>query len=186
MTQQEIDPTLENTIDEHEIPVIIEGPGEKEPVSEAEQRDEKESEYLLHLQRLQAEFDNYRKRTEKEKGQQYLFGKSQLMQQLLPVIDDFERLLEHHEQNGSDNSHATQLIYQKLVKILSDEGLELVDTEGQAFNPELHEALSVEEVDDPEKDHLIVQEWQRGYVFNERLLRPSRVKVAKYVNKGNA
>lgn len=187
MSEKEIKETQQEIVDEHEIPVTIENSNDQKPEEKQAPRvEEKNVDYLQHLQRLQAEFDNYRKRTEKEKGQQYLFGKSQLMVQLLPVLDDFERMLDHHGQNGAEDTQAAQLIYQKLLKTLTDEGLEVVVTENEDFNPEFHEALSMEEVDNQDLDHKILETWQKGFCFHERLLRPARVKVGKFVEKGNA
>ncbi|MBN1339448.1 MAG: nucleotide exchange factor GrpE [Bacteroidales bacterium] len=187
MSENEIKETQQDTVDEHEIPVTIENSSNQkpEPASESDAAKEADVDYLQLLQRLQAEFDNYRKRTEKEKGQQYLFGKSQLMLQLLPVLDDFERLLGHHGQEGKEDTEATRLIYQKLLKTLIDEGLRVIITKDEDFNPDLHEALSMEEVDTEELDHRILETWQKGFLFNERLLRPARVKIGKFVVKGN-
>ena len=141
-----------------------------------------ESDYLEQLQRLQAEFDNYRKRTAKEQELLYPMAKGDLILKLLPVLDDLERLVGHltgDTQSGLDGVH---LILKNLKKILMDEGLEVIPTVGEEFDPHLHEAVGVEETDE-KQDGIVVEEWMKGYRFGGRLLRPSRVKVGIYSGK---
>jgi molecular chaperone GrpE len=134
---------------------------------------------LERLQRLQAEFVNYRRRTEKEKESLADYIKGNMIAQLLPVLDDLD-LLSQHADNEQCPVEAVQLIIQKMKKILSDEGLETIDAVTHPFDPDIHEAVAVEHADDPEQEGLIVEEWQKGYRFRGNLLRPSRVKVAKF------
>jgi molecular chaperone GrpE (heat shock protein) len=99
---------------------------------------------------------------------------------LLPVLDDFDRMIDHHDEDGSCSLEGIQLIYQKMKKVLLDEKLEQIPSVGEPFNPEYHEAVGVE-VTSEGQDNIILEEWQKGYTFNGRLLRPSRVKVGKFV-----
>lgn len=131
------------------------------------------------LKRLQAEFMNYKRRVEKEKDEIGQFSKGNLILSILPVVDDLERLIGHHKNDEMATIESVRLIYQKLVKTLKDEGLETIESTGADFNPECHEALSVEAVEE-NLDHKILEEWQKGYRFKDRLIRPSRVKVGKY------
>lgn len=157
---------------------------DKEAVESVDKLDveEKESEYVERLQRLQAEFHNYKKRIDKERGVLYTIAKGDLVFKLLSVLDDFERVLQHHQIDDQSCLDGVQLIYKNLNKILVDEGLEEIPSVGKSFNPELHEAVSVEE-SDPTQDGLVTEEWQKGYLFGDRLLRPSRVKVGQYTEK---
>jgi molecular chaperone GrpE len=138
---------------------------------------------LEKLQRLQAEFVNYRRRTEKEKESLADYVKGDLITRLLPVLDDLD-LLSQHAENEKCPVEAIQLIIQKMKKILYDEGLETIDAVTHPFDPDIHEALAVEHVNDPDQEGLVVEEWQKGYRFRGNLLRPSRVKVAK-IKKDN-
>ncbi|MBN2105567.1 nucleotide exchange factor GrpE [bacterium] len=169
---------MEAKKDNKYISIPIEG-GESE--QSADRSDEKEPKeiYVEQLQRLQAEFANYRRRTEKEKESLSTFIKGNFIAQLLPILDDLDLLVKHHEEDHQCPIEAIQLIIQKLKKILFDEGLESIDALDQTFNPDIHEAIAVEEVEEPKKDGVVLEEWQKGYQFHGSLLRPSRVKVAK-------
>lgn len=129
----------------------------------------KEQEYLDQLQRLQAEFDNYRKRIEKEKEEYCKFSNQELIIKLLDILDDFELALKHIEDDG------VEMIYSKLYSLLEKEGLGKIKVNGE-FNPEVHEALIIEE---GKEDNKIIEELQRGYILNNKVIRPSKVKISK-------
>ncbi len=139
---------------------------------------EKETEYVEQLQRLQAEFQNYKRRVEKEWADVSSGAKGDFIAKLLPALDDFKRLLNHHRDQEPCPTGGVRLIYQKLIKILTDEGLEHIDAVGEEFNPDFHEAIGVEETGE-EQDGKIVEEWEAGYTFSGKLIRPSRVRVGK-------
>ena len=132
--------------------------------------------YVDQLQRLQAEFSNYKRRVEKERESMAMFGKQDMASKLLPVLDDLERLIDHHQGEVGCSLEGVQLIHGNLVKVLTEEGLEIIPALGNQFNPEIHEAVSMEEVG-AENEGLVVEEWMKGYRFAGKLLRPSRVKV---------
>lgn len=134
--------------------------------------------YLEQLQRLQAEFANYRKRIEREKLELSNFYKSELVSSLLPIIDDFERMLNHANDNNNELLTGVRLIFQKFMDILQTQGLKPIVAVGQKFDPAIHEALVVEQTDNGD-DEVVVEEWQKGYFFNDRLIRPAQVKVSK-------
>jgi len=136
-------------------------------------------EYLELLQRLQAEFSNYKKRIERDKRELSTKIKGKLIQDLLPVLDDFERMLSSPSQDDGKLSEGARLIYEKLLGILKKEGLEPFSAQGKDFDPSLHEAVSVTE-SPPELDGKVIEEWQRGYLFKGELLRPARVKVGRF------
>jgi len=140
-----------------------------------------ENGYIEHLQRLQAEFDNYRRRVDKERESMYAMAKGDLIQKILSVVDDLERMLDHHPED-EHRTEGVRLIFKNLTKVLSDEGLEEVPSLGMPFDPEVHEAVGVEETG-ADQDGMVVEEWQKGYRFGSRLLRPSRVKVGKYTGQ---
>ena len=140
-------------------------------------------EYLDRLQRKQAEFENYKKRTEAERQQQSKRATIQLIAEILPILDDFERALE----TTTDTSDTEQpdayrtgieQIYRKLTELLKKRGVTPIETLGKTFDPNFHEAVVHEESDD-HKDGEIIEEYRRGYMLGSELLRASMVRVAK-------
>jgi molecular chaperone GrpE len=138
----------------------------------------KASQYLDQLQRLQAEFQNYRRRVEKEREQLHYYAQRGLILKLLPVMDDMERLLAHHPK-GIEDMEPVKLIGQKLLKVLTDSGVEPIVSQGEVFDPSVHEAVGVEPVGEEMADR-VMEEWQKGYRLGDGLLRPSRVKVGQF------
>jgi molecular chaperone GrpE len=129
------------------------------------------------LLRKQAEIENFRKRTQREKEEFQQFSLFDTVKSLLPVLDGFELAL-RSEGSGEEYRKGVELIYQQLHGLLEKLGLKTVETKGHQFNPRLHEAVATTETDRfPE--HQIVEELQRGYFFKDRLLRPAMVKIAK-------
>lgn len=134
-----------------------------------------------HL-RLVAEFDNFRKRTVKERAQQSQRAQADLAHQLLESLDDLARV---SELGSSDHDAAAilegvQLVEKKLQRSLEQLGLRRIDAVGQRFNPELHEAMVTVSTEDPEEDEIVSQEFAKGYLFGDSLLRPSKVAVKVY------
>jgi molecular chaperone GrpE len=134
--------------------------------------------YLDQLQRLQAEFMNYKKRVEKERLELSDLFKSELVGSLLPVIDDFERMLDHSNGENNEFLKGVKLIYQKFIDVLKEQGLKTINAKGQKFDPRLHEAMLTENTENGD-DEIVAEEWRKGYLFNDRLLRPAQVKVLK-------
>jgi molecular chaperone GrpE len=126
--------------------------------------------------RARAEFDNARRRAERERSEFLQFAAMDLVKELLPVVDDFERAL---KVETADRNYAkgVELIYQRLVETLKKIGLEPIETAGQRFDPNLHQAIDRVETEEAE-DMAILGEYQRGYNFKGKLLRPAMVKVA--------
>ena len=145
-------------------------------------KEDKLAEYKETLQRLQAEFENYRKRTEKETAEMRRFATSDIITQLLPILDSFELALTKADTND-ETVKGFELIYSQLFGILEKEGLTKIDSAGQAFDPTLHEALMQEEHDG--EDNKVLEEFQKGYVLHDRVLRAARVKVSKQKSDGN-
>jgi molecular chaperone GrpE len=128
------------------------------------------------LLRKQAEFDNFRKRVERERSDFLQFAGMDLARELLPVLDDFERALKVAcaDQNYSKG---IELIYQRLSDILKKMGVEPIEAAGRKFDPNLHEAVVRVPTDEVE-DETVLEELQRGYNFKGKLLRPAMVRVA--------
>jgi molecular chaperone GrpE len=134
------------------------------------------AEYLDHLRRLQAEFDNYRKRVLKEQTDVIERAAAPVMQRLLEVLDDFElALMAANDKPDFDRFlHGVELVYAKLADTLKAEGLERIEAQGKPFDPEQHEAL----MQTGEGDHLVVADVLRpGYTLRGRVIRPAGVRV---------
>jgi molecular chaperone GrpE len=128
------------------------------------------------LLRLRAEFDNSRRRADRERSEYLQYAAMDLLREILPVLDDFERALQH-ETADQDYAKGVELIYQRLAETLKKAGLEATETEGRQFDPNLHQAVQRVETEDA-KDQSILGEFQKGYNFRGKLLRPAMVKVA--------
>jgi molecular chaperone GrpE len=128
------------------------------------------------LQRRQAEFENFRRRNERERGELLEFASMDTVKALLPVLDDFERALKV-EGAESEYARGMELIYQRLYEGLKKLGLEPISAEVPLFNPHIHHAVEMVDTKD-HPDQTILEEYQRGYYFKGRLLRPAMVKVA--------
>ena len=128
--------------------------------------------------RLTADFDNFRKRAQREKDEARQFANQGLLEKLLPVLDNFEMALTAVKDADSSVRDGVQMILDQLLGVLKESGVEPVDAMGQLFDPNLHEALSQEETTEVEEG-IVVQQVQRGYKLNDRLVRPARVVVAK-------
>ncbi|MFY9555461.1 MAG: nucleotide exchange factor GrpE [Blastocatellia bacterium] len=132
------------------------------------------------LLRRQAEFENYRKRVERERSELYQHGRDDVLLQFLPVVDNFERALSSLETSDGDAEalrHGVELIHKQFKDALLKIGLEPVEAVGQTFDPHVHEAVTTEATD-KHKENTVIEEFQRGYKIGDRLLRPAQVKVA--------
>jgi len=139
----------------------------------------KAEEHYGQLQRLQADFDNYRKRTQKEKIELIKYASERLVGELLPVLDNFERAVIAAKANPdfTSFSQGVEMILRQMQTALSKEGLKAMEAVGQPFDPNLHEAvLRVESEEHPE--NTVVEEIQKGYYLKEKVLRPCMVKVS--------
>jgi molecular chaperone GrpE len=128
------------------------------------------------LQRRQAEFENFRRRNERERGELLEFASMDTVKALLPVLDDFERALKV-ESADTEYARGMELIYQRFYEALKKLGLEPISAEVPLFNPHIHHAVEMVDTKD-HADQTILEEYQRGYYFKGRLLRPAMVKVA--------
>ena len=128
--------------------------------------------------RLQAEFENFRRRAERDRSEFVQYAGMEFVREILPILDDFERALKVEDgAAGKDYARGIELIYQRMLDGLKKMGLEPIDAEGKKFDPHIHQAVEKVQTDQAE-DHAILGEFQRGYRFKGKLLRPSMVKVA--------
>ncbi len=177
-------PSLSEDRDPGTVPRTVPGVGpEQVPPSEELQERVKEvarerDEYLDSLQRLKAEFDNYRKRTAREQESFASRASEALLNDLLPILDDLERALdaaERHEEAKLEEG--VRLVHRSLLDALQKHGLELIETNG-AFDPHVHEALLAQPAPDAEPGP-VLEVLQKGYRLGDRVLRPARVVVAE-------
>ena len=147
-------------------------------LAEAKQMVEEQKDKYL---RLSAEFDNYRKRTLKEKAELIKNGGEKTLTAILPVLDDFERALKNMEASEETKAmkEGVELIFSKFQKILGQEGLQKIETEGQAFDTDYHEAIALIPAPSEDLKGKILDCVQTGYMLNEKVIRHAKVAVAQ-------
>jgi molecular chaperone GrpE len=137
------------------------------------------------LLRRQADFDNYRKRIEKERAEDSKRHTARVIEALIPIVDGFEHALAAHREAAYENYRkGFELIYKQLLDNLTKLGVERVEPVGQPFDPHLHQAVERTETDEAE-DGTILQVYQPGYVFHGRVLRPAMVRVAVHATSAS-
>ncbi len=130
------------------------------------------------LLRQAAEFDNYRKRVDRERKDTAQYAAVEFLQDLLPIVDDFERALQTDAPGAESYRQGLEIIHRALMDMLRKRGVTPIDAVGTDFDPQVHQAVSYE--DDPDRrDGEVTEEFRRGYRLGDRLLRPAMVKVAK-------
>jgi molecular chaperone GrpE len=182
-------PALEETpVETEPRPEQDEGPTEEVDEltalrQELEEQTSKAAEYLDGWQRARAEFANYKKRIEKEQEDMVKFANGAFIIRLLPVMDDFERAFRTLplELMGMTWLEGIALVQRKLQILLEQEGVTVIETEGQMFDPTLHQAVTHEESEE-HKEGQIIGEVQKGYKMGDKVLRPSLVRVAKRIS----
>ena len=144
-----------------------------------DKKDEKIEELTDRLTRQMAEFDNFRKRTEKEKSQMYEIGAKDIIEKILPVVDNFERGLDSmsEEDRSTPFAEGMEKIYKQLMTTLEGIGVKPIEAVGKEFNPDFHNAVM--HVEDEELgENIIAEEFQKGYMYHDSVVRHSMVKVA--------
>jgi molecular chaperone GrpE len=169
--------TVEEETDTPEAEVPEDGGQEPVvPLSELEAVGAERDQYLDALRRLKAEFDNSRKRQERERTRILEAASEKLVQELLPVLDNLDRALE----SEGDIRGGVQATRDQLAEVLANEGLLPVSSDGQPFDPNVHEAVMGQPSEEYEEG-TVLQTFQRGYLLNGRAIRPAKVVVAKQV-----
>jgi molecular chaperone GrpE len=158
-----------------------EAPGEEQPAEAGALRRELDELRDRHL-RLVAEFDNYRKRTERERTESWVKAQGQLVERLLEAVDDLERVADYTEESTTVTAllEGVQMVERKLLRALETAGLERLESHGAPFNPQEHEALMTSTTEHPHEDETVGEVFQKGYRFQGHLLRPARVQVRKH------
>ena len=189
--QEEMDEEVKETAETEETEATEEA-AEAEETNEAEdegseevsdaavdEADGKLKEAVEKYQRLFAEFDNFRKRTDKEKAARYDMGAKDVVEKILPVLDNFELALKNvpDDKEASAFAEGMEMIHKQFVKVLEDLGVTPIEAVGKEFDPNFHNAVM--HVDDEEAgDNIVVEEFQKGYMYKEHVVRYSMVKVA--------
>jgi molecular chaperone GrpE len=139
----------------------------------------KADEYLAGWQRERADFANYKRRVEREMRESFINGGLDAIKKVLPLVDDFERAVENVPQHlkGEPWLNGTELLLNKLHKLLTEYNVEVLDPLGEAFDPNRHQAIAMDDSGDGTSGH-VTEVLQKGYVCGERVLRPAMVRVA--------
>ena len=186
LENEEINDTAEEeTVEEAEESVAEEPETEKEKGSffkkkeKKDKKDEKIEELTDRVRRQMAEFDNFRKRTEKEKTQMFETGAKSIVEKILPVVDNFERGLAAvtEEEKGTPFVEGMEKIYKQMMTVLEEAGVKPIEAVGQEFDPNLHNAVMHVE-DEKFGENIIAEEFQKGYTYRDSVVRHSMVKVA--------
>lgn len=144
-----------------------------------DKKDQQIEELTDKHQRLMAEFQNYRNRSEKEKSAMFEVGAKSIIEKLLPIVDNFERGIAalSEEEQKSPTGQGMNLIYKQLMTAFEEMGVTVIEAKGQQFDPELHNAVMHEDNDELE-ENVVVEEFQKGYKYRDSVIRHSMVKVA--------
>ncbi len=144
-----------------------------------DKKDERIEELTDRLTRQMAEFDNFRKRTDKEKSQMYEIGAKDIIDKILPVVDNFERGLKAVKEEEKEDPfiQGMEKVYKQLMTTLEDVGVKPIEAVGQEFNPDFHNAVMHVE-DENFGENIIAEEFQKGYMYRDSVVRHSMVKVA--------
>jgi len=151
----------------------VSGNGGEVPVSELQALKEERDGLYDRLLRKQAEFENYKKRIDRERSEFVQFASAELMKELLNALDSFDLAL----RNAGGDLRGFELIYKQLQDTMGRFGLKAIEAKGQKFDPNIHQAVSTHATDDVE-ENTIVDEMRKGYTLNGRLLRPAMVTVS--------
>lgn len=167
LTEENIDSEIEEEVD-------------SELEKKVAQLEDEVSELKEKLLRKAAEFENYKRRTENDQISLITYAAESFIQKLLPVVDDFERSMEHIEDAQDINAikQGLKLIYDKLLKVLDEQGVKKIEAVGQPFNVDFHEAL-MQRPDDTVEPHTVLDEVEKGYLYKDKVIRHAKVVVSE-------
>ena len=190
MNQEVVEETVEETVEEvtEEAEAVEEEATEEttekkkklfERKPKVDPRDEKIAELTDRVTRQMAEFDNFRKRTEREKSAMYEIGAKAIVEKLLPVVDNFERGFSTVAEEDKDDAFVKgmEMVYKQMMTMLESVDVKPIEAVGNEFNPDLHNAVMHVE-DDSVGENIVVEEFQKGYTYRDSVVRYSMVKVA--------
>ncbi|WP_090150974.1 nucleotide exchange factor GrpE [Pseudobutyrivibrio sp. AR14] len=149
----------------------------KKKEKKKDKRDEQIEQLNDKVMRQMAEFENFRRRTEIEKSQMFATGAKSIVEKILPVVDNFERGLATVEEGADPFADGMLMIYKQLLTTLEEVGVKPIEAVGQEFNPDFHNAVMHVE-DEEVGENIVVEEFQKGYMYNDTVVRHSMVKVA--------
>ncbi len=181
----EVDPLSNDTVEDSEEQMVeteeitVEG-----PISALEESGRLALEYLDHLQRLQAEFDNYKKRVDREKKELIEYANAELIPELIDIMENLERGVASAKESGDIDSivKGMEMVSNQLMDILGSRGLKPIEAVGKKFDPHYHEAMMMTPTDEYPYN-TVIEEFQQGYVMKDKVIRYSRVRVS--VNENN-
>lgn len=151
----------------------------KELEKEIDEITKEKNELYDRLLRIQAEYDNYKRRTQKERVAERKYKAQDLATELLPVMDNFERALQVEQTEATKNLiEGISMVYNQLKEAMKSQGIDEIETVGKPFDPNLHHAAMQVE-DEEQESNIVVEELQKGYILNDRVIRPAMVKVNK-------
>lgn len=170
---------MEDKLEEKQEEKIEEKAAKKPKFKKADKHAEEINELKEKHIRLQAEFENYKKRSKTELEDMAKYGAQELVVPLLGVIDNFERALSVKPDENSIETYVdgVEMIYKQFVEILCANGLEKIEAEGQKFDPGYHQGVMNEAVSDDELVDKVIAEFQKGYMLNKKVIRPTMVKI---------
>ena len=190
MNQEVVEETVEETVEEvtEEAETVEEEATEEttekkkklfERKPKVDPRDEKIAELTDRVTRQMAEFDNFRKRTEREKSAMYEIGAKAIVEKLLPVVDNFERGFSTVAEEDKDDAFVKgmEMVYKQMMTMLESVDVKPIEAVGKEFNPDLHNAVMHVE-DETVGENIVVDEFQKGYTYRDSVVRYSMVKVA--------
>ncbi len=181
----EVDPSSNDTVEDSEEQMVeTEEITVEEPISALEESGRLASEYLDHLQRLQAEFDNYKKRVDREKAELIKYASAELVSELIDIMENLERGVASAK--GSDDIDSIvkgmEMVSTQLKDILGSRGLKPIEAVGKKFDPHYHEAMMMTPTDEYPYN-TVIEEFQQGYMIKDKVIRYSKVRVS--VNENN-
>jgi molecular chaperone GrpE len=154
----------------------------KEETSKADENSapSEEQTWMNQLVRMQADFDNFKKRTSKEKEDIFKYALEDFSLKLLPVLDNLERAIQALDEHDVQDEYAqgVRMVLKQLQEVLQKEGLSVIECEGEQFDPKLHHGVTVDDSDEHADDE-IIDVFQKGYRFKEKVIRPAMVKICK-------
>jgi len=173
--------TLEATSEEGNDEAAKDEKADKKPFKKKDKKKDKKDEQIEQLTdrvtRQMAEFENFRRRTEQEKSQMFNMGAKNIIEKILPVVDNFERGLATVEEGADPFADGMLMIYKQMLTTLEEAGVKPIEAVGQEFNPDFHNAVMHVE-DEEVGENVVVEEFQKGYMFGDTVVRHSMVKVA--------
>lgn len=181
----EVDPSSNDTVKDSEEQIVgTEETTVEEPISALEESGRLASEYLDHLQRLQAEFDNYKKRVDREKKELIEYASVELVSELIDIMENLERGVASAKESDDIDSivKGMEMVSTQLKDILCSRGLKSIEAVGKKFDPHYHEAMMMVPTDEYPYN-TVIEEFQQGYMMKDKVIRYSKVKVSVNVNK---